>query len=74
MSELTLVTRHRAPDEIDRNYFEYGRERDDLKRKLDDIRKGYRDRIKECESNMERLQDERRDAEAAKVGKASLGL
>lgn len=74
MDELPLTKRHRDGDEIARDYFEHGRKRDDLKGKIDALRKSYRERIKDEEKAMERLQEERRESDAAAVGKASLGL
>lgn len=74
MDDLPLTKRHRTTDEIARDYFEHGSKRDDLKGKIDALRKSYRERIKDEEKAMERLQEERRESEAAAVGKASLGL
>lgn len=72
--ELKLTTRHRQPDEIDRDYFNHGRERDDAKAKLKSLNEAYKALIREAEKAMERLQQERRDQETHDAGQKALGL
>lgn len=72
--ELKLIKRHREPDEIDRDYFEHGREREDLKAKLKSLNDAYKARIKESEKAMARLQAERRDQETHDAGQKALGV